>query len=88
MRVVIDGAFISAVPSGWTSRADLTALFPAAQYPGIVNALGVAVFDSTPLANGVHTISWLVTDNLGSASGIGSRYFTVSNGSLMLDPVR
>jgi hypothetical protein len=51
-----------------------------------VNALGVASFDSTPLTNGVHTISWLVTDNLGTASGIGSRYFTVSNGSLVLDP--
>jgi YVTN family beta-propeller protein len=86
VRIVIDGAFISAVPSGWTSRSDLTALFPAAQYPGIVNALGVAVFDSTALANGVHTISWVVTDNLGSASGIGSRYFTVSNGALFLDP--
>jgi hypothetical protein len=88
VRVVIDGVFISAVPSGWTSRSDLTALFPAAQYPGIVNALGVAAFDSTALANGVHTISWVVTDNLGSASGIGSRYLTVSNGSLMLDPTQ
>jgi hypothetical protein len=86
VRVVIDGTFISAVPSGWTNRSDLTALFPASQYPGIVDALGVASFDSTALANGVHTISWVVTDNLGSASGIGSRYFTVSNGSLMLDP--
>jgi hypothetical protein len=53
-----------------------------------VNALGVAVFDSTTLANGVHTIAWLVTDNLGSASGIGSRYFTVSNGALYLDPTQ
>ncbi len=88
MRVVIDGVIISTVPSGWTSRSDLTALFPASQYPGIVNALGVAVFDSTALANAVHTIAWVVTDNLGSASGIGSRYFTVSNGSLMLDPAQ
>jgi hypothetical protein len=84
-QVVIDGAFLSTVPSGWTSRSDLSALFPVALYPGIVNALGVAVLDSAPLANGVHTISWVVTDNLGSASGIGSRFFTVSNGSLMLD---
>jgi hypothetical protein len=88
VQVVVDGAFLSTVPSGWTSRSDLTALFPAAQFPGIVNALGVAVFDSTTLANGVHTISWLVTDNLGSASGIGSRYFTVSNGALVLDPTQ
>jgi len=88
VRVVIDGAVLGAVPSGWTSRTDLTALFPAAQFPGIVNALGVATFDSATLANGLHTLSWLVTDNLGSASGIGSRYFTVSNGSLVLDPAQ
>lgn len=81
VRLVIDGALLSAVPAGWSSRADLSALFPAAQYPGIGTALGVASFDSTTLANGVHTIAWLVTDNMGGASGIGSRYFTVSNGS-------
>ena len=86
VRVVIDGAFLPQVPGGWNSRADLTALFPAAQYPGIGTALGVAAFDSTALANGVHTIAWVVTDNLGAASGIGSRYFTVSNGALFLDP--
>jgi hypothetical protein len=80
VRLVIDGAFQSAIPTGWTSRSDLTALFPASQYPGIATALGVASFDSTPLANGVHTIAWVVTD-------IGSRYFTVSNGAgVMLDP--
>jgi hypothetical protein len=86
VRVVIDGVIVPGVPSGWASRGDLTGLFPAATYPGIVNALGVAGFDSTVLTNAVHTISWVVTDNLGSASGIGSRYFTVSNGSLYLDP--
>src|SRR5258708_25310741 len=36
--------------------------------------------------NGLHTIAWVVTDNVGSTSGIGSRFFTVSNGSLVLDP--
>jgi hypothetical protein len=81
VRVVIDGAIVPGVPSGWTNRADLNGLFAAATYPGIANALGAAAFDSTTLTNGVHTIAWLVTDNLGSASGIGSRYFTVSNGS-------
>ena len=86
VQVVIDGAFLSTAPSEWTGRSDLTALFPADRYPGITNALGVASFDSTSLPNGVHTIAWLVTDNLGNASGIGSRYFTVSNGSLTLAP--
>jgi hypothetical protein len=27
----------------------------------------------------VHTIAWVVSDNLGTAAGIGSRFFTVSN---------
>jgi hypothetical protein len=86
VRVVVDGVFLPQVPSGWNTRTDLAALFPAADYPGIGTALGVAAFDSTSLANGVHTLSWVVTDNLGAASGIGSRYFTVSNGALFLDP--
>lgn len=87
VRVVIDGA-LGASPSGWTSRSDLTALFPVAQFSGIASALGVATLDMTTLSNAVHTISWLVTDNSSPAlaAGIGSRYFTVSNGSLLLDP--
>lgn len=86
VQVVIDGAFLGTAPSGWTSRPDLTALFPASAYPGINTALGVASFDSLSLGNGVHTIAWVVTDNNGHASGIGSRYFTVSNGSQTLAP--
>lgn len=82
--LLIDGAIASAVPTGWTSRSDLTALFPAGQFPGIVSAVGNAMFDSTALANGVHTIAWVVTDNLGTASGVGSRYFTVANGTSLI----
>jgi hypothetical protein len=79
VQVVVDGAFVSASPGGWTSRPDLTALFPVAQYPGIATALAVAVLDTTVLSNAVHTIAWVVTDNQGTASGVGSRYFTVAN---------
>jgi hypothetical protein len=86
VRIVIDGALIAPVPAGWGSRPDLAALFPASAYPGIGSALGVASIDTTALTNGVHTIAWIVTDNLGAASGVGSRYFTVANGSLRLDP--
>ena len=32
-------------------------------------------------ANGLHTIHWIVVDNVGVAEGIGSRFFTVSNGA-------
>ena len=86
MRIAIDGSIVSTVPTGWTSRSDLTALFPAATYPGISTALGVAGLDTTSLSNGVHTIAWVVTDNKGDAAGVGSRYFTVSNGALYLAP--
>jgi hypothetical protein len=86
VRIVIDGAFITAAPGEWTHRDDLSALFPVAQYPGVETALGVAALDTTTYANGVHTIAWVVTDNNGSTSGVGSRFFTVSNGALMLDP--
>lgn len=78
VTVLIDGVPAGS-PSGWVSRPDLTGLFPAATYPGIANALGVAAIDTTTLANGLHTIAWIVTANDGQAAGIGSRYFTVQN---------
>ena len=56
-------------------------MFPASTYPGVANALGVATLDTTTLANGVHTIAWAVTANNGQSSGIGSRFFTVANGT-------
>ena len=83
VRVVIDGV-IGAAPAGWASRADLASLFPAAHYSGIGRALGVTAVDTTALTNGLHTLSWLVTDNQGASSGIGSRYITVSNGSALV----
>jgi len=44
-------------------------------------AIGACVFDTTTFANGVHTIAWSVTDSAGRVEAIGSRYFTVLNGS-------
>jgi hypothetical protein len=84
VSVIIDGQVVG-VPTGWTSRPDLTALFDATRYPGINTALAAYSFDSRTLANGTHTIAWLVTDNLGRAEGIGSRYFTVTNSSLVAE---
>ena len=81
VRVVIDGVFQPASPGGWAARPDLTALFPAATFPGVANALGVATLNSTLLANGVHTIAWIVTADNGQTDGIGSRFFSVANGS-------
>jgi hypothetical protein len=75
--------YIDGVAAGTVSynnyRADLAALFP-----GLANSNGAAGFRSlntTTYANGVHTIMWVATDNAGAAEGIGSRYFTVQNGS-------
>jgi hypothetical protein len=76
----IDGAPVG-TPTGWTSRSDLSALFPVEKYSGIGAALGAFTFNSAPLANGVHTLSWAVSDNQGETAGIGSRYFTVANSS-------
>src|SRR5262249_5242220 len=76
----VDGSPIGA-PSLWTSRSDLTALFPVATYPGVASALGIIGFDSTTLANGVHDIFWIVAGSKGEADGIGSRVFTVANGA-------
>jgi hypothetical protein len=36
-------------------------------------------WNTTTLANGVHTISWNAFDNQGRGEGLGSRYFNVQN---------
>jgi hypothetical protein len=84
--VLVDGVNRGA-PGGWVSRPDLTTLFPDTQYSGVANALGVFGLDTTTLLNGVHTIAWIVTDDQSGQDGVGSRFFTVSNGSgLVADP--
>ncbi|HVJ27922.1 MAG TPA: hypothetical protein VM493_10290 [Vicinamibacterales bacterium] len=76
--------YIDGVPVGRpvynNARADIAALFP--NYNNSGGAIGYYQFNTTTLANGVHTISWVVTDNAGNAEGIGSRYFTVLNGAV------
>ena len=84
VTVLIDGVPVGS-PSGWVSRSDLTGLFPVAAYPGIANALGVAAIDTTTLANGLHTIAWIVTADNGQSAGIGSRFFTVQNAGAALE---
>jgi hypothetical protein len=58
-------------------RSDIATLFPG--YANSGGAVGLFVLDTTTLANGLHTIAWSVTDNLGRADGIGSRFFWVQN---------
>ena len=83
--IPLDGStifvYIDGVPVGHPNynhlRSDVAGLFP-----GLCNsngAIGFYSIDTTQLANGVHTISWSVTDNGGHSDGVGSRYFTVAN---------
>jgi YVTN family beta-propeller protein len=60
-------------------RSDIQALFPG--YANTDGAVGFRVLDTTALANGVHTIFWVASDDVGATAGIGSRYFTVANSS-------
>jgi uncharacterized delta-60 repeat protein len=63
-------------------RADIAAVFP-----GLANsngAVGFKILDTTTLANGLHTIAWVVTDSGNNVEGLGSRFFTVNNGAAAL----
>ena len=80
VSVFVDGVNLG-TPGGWGARDDITTLFPKAQYDGTDFAVAGLAIDTTALANGVHTIHWGVLDNMGGGAGIGSRFFTVSNGS-------
>ena len=59
----------------------------ATAFPGLKNtqgAVGYYFIDTTKLANGLHTISWSVTDNAGNTAGLGSRFFNVQNSGIGL----
>ena len=58
-------------------RSDVSGLFPGLANSG--GPVGYRVLDTTALAEGQHTIAWVVTDSQGAANGIGSRYFSVAN---------
>lgn len=76
--VYIDGVPVG-VPGSWTGRSDITQAFPAG-YAELASTAAVYSFDSRALSNGVHTIAWGVEATNGQPAGVGSRYFTVSNG--------
>ena len=61
-------------------RADIESLFPGYRNTeGPNGAIGFRVIDSRTLSDGLHTISWTVTDSNGVTEGIGSRHFRVAN---------
>ena len=78
ITVLVDGTPIGS-PTYNNFRGDIATLFPGRTNSN--GAVGYRVIDTTALDNGVHTISWAVTDDQGNTDGIGSRYFTVSNDS-------
>jgi hypothetical protein len=59
-------------------------------FPGLNNtgdaassegAIGFRVLDTTQFADGLHTIAWVGYDDQGIGEGVGSRYFSILNGS-------
>ena len=76
VRVLVDGEFVGHPIMG-QPRADVAALFPGLYNTHISG--GQFRLDTRLLKNGIHTIAWTVTDSLGRAQGIGSRYFIVNN---------
>ena len=80
ITVLVDGTALGTVDYNH-ERPDIEALFPGFQNTAGANgAVGFRVIDTTSLTSGLHTISWTVVDDQGAIEGIGSRYFTVSNG--------
>ena len=78
IRVIVDGADIGSADYNH-ARPDIQALFPG--FNNTNGAVGFQIFDTTLMDNGLHTISWAVTDNAGAVEGLGSRFFTVTNGT-------
>ena len=76
VRVLVDGQFVGNPIMG-QPRADVAALFPGLYNTHISG--GQFRLDTRLLKNGIHTIAWTVSDSLGRAQGIGSRYFIVNN---------
>jgi hypothetical protein len=79
INVFVDGAPVGGPTAYGLARSDIDTLFPG--YANTGRAVGYRVLDTTALANGVHTLAWSATDNLGRSDGIGSRYFQVVNGA-------
>lgn len=78
VEVSIDSGPLQPVTYG-DVRSDVAGGF--AGFSNAPAAGGHYFLDTTALANGVHTIGWLVTDTCGRVDGIGSRFFTVANSS-------
>ena len=79
IKVYVDGTLIGPVAAYNLPRPDVKAYFP-----GLANSDGPGArlaIDTTQFTDGVHTIAWGVVDDGGASEGIGSRFFTIQNGS-------
>ncbi len=76
IEVLVDG-FNIGQPTYNIYRPDIATLFPG--YANSDGAAGYFYLDTTPYANGIHTIQWTASDNAGNTDGIGSRYFMIHN---------
>lgn len=77
ITVLIDGHPLPGNPTYNLPRKDIAGLFP--DYNNSSGPAGLYTIDTTLFENGVHTISWTVTDDAGQREGIGSRFFTIYN---------
>ena len=76
ITVYIDGLLVGH-PVYNQYRADIAAAFSG--YSNSNGAVGYLSLDTTLYQNGVHTIGWIVEDNMAAADGIGSRFFSINN---------
>ncbi|MGE5340024.1 MAG: leucine-rich repeat domain-containing protein [Candidatus Omnitrophota bacterium] len=76
--VAVDGVVIGH-PVYNIFRSDIADLFPG--YANTDGAIGYFYLDTRALTDGLHTLSWNVTDSAGNCTGIGSRYVSVTNGT-------
>ena len=74
----IDSGALATVDYG-DNRTDIAGFFPG--FSNGSSGGGHYLVDTTTMTNGVHQIGWSVVDSCGRADGIGSRFFTVLNGS-------
>jgi len=77
INIWVDGVPLVSNPAYNIYRSDIAALMPG--YNNSDGAGGHYYLDTTLYANGIHTISWSVTDDAGNSDGIGSRYFEIFN---------
>jgi hypothetical protein len=83
IQVYVDGV-AKGNPTYNRFRSDIASLFP--NRCNTNGAVGFSYIDTTQLSNGVHTLSWSVTDNAGHTDGIGSRYISVFNSGPVAAP--